>query len=66
MFRGDEVLERPVLKELELTDKKTLRRVAMSDKVTGYDKNRQTRFAELERRGQISEAQSAVQKAAPK
>lgn len=50
VFRGDEVLERPVLKPLKPTAAKMLRQKAVKDRVTRFDAERQAVIARLKRK----------------
>lgn len=60
VLHGNELVERSLLKELELTLRKTVRREVVSRKVQSFDKAQRKRTDDLKRMVKISEEQSVV------
>lgn len=55
----------PVLEELDLITKKTVRSKAASDRVRSYDVGEREKISELKRRIKVSERKPAVSRTAP-
>lgn len=66
IFRGDEELECPVLRVLELTADDIVRWGALGSKMTSFDKAQVKGIAELEKRAENFERQPADPRSAPR